>query len=107
MNVSAEHLARSLDFEKKSERKGGWKSEYKKGKTKIKMRTGMLRLGNKTYIDIEFSRVYEYDYKIYMLKENDISGLLSVSSLICEGKSKYRYGMIGMNSIKQSSSFGR
>lgn len=65
------------------------------------MKTGYEREQNRLKLTIELSRAYEENYKIIMLKENRIPGILPVSgSENGEKKSRYSYSVSGMMTMK-------
>lgn len=63
------------------------KTEYEKGL-------------NQVCLHIDLPRIYEEDYRIHMLRENQIPGLLKVTGCGVDGKSRYSYDVTGMMSMK-------
>lgn len=66
----------------------------------MKMKTGYEKGLNKVCLHIDLAHTYEEDYKIHMLKENDIPGLLEITGCGIDGKSRYSYEVTGMISMK-------
>ncbi len=65
-----------------------------------KMKTGYKKELNKVYLHIDFPHLYEEDYQIPMIRENNIPGLLDVTGCGIDGKSRYSYAVTGMVSMK-------
>ena len=53
-----------------------------------------------SWLILELEQIYEEDYQMRMLVDNNISGLLDVRGQGCEDKSRYRYEIGGKISIK-------
>lgn len=64
------------------------------------MKTGYEKGLNNVCLHIDLDHVYEEDYKIHMLKENNIPGLLEITGCGMDGKSRYSYGVTGLVSMK-------
>lgn len=66
----------------------------------MKMKTGYEKELNKVCLHIDLPQVYEEDYQIHMLSENEIPGLLDVTGCGIDQKSRYSYIVTGMISMK-------
>lgn len=66
----------------------------------MKMKTGYEKELNKVCLHIDLPQVYEEDYQIHMLKENEIPGLLDITGCGIDQKSRYSYVVTGMISMK-------
>ncbi len=66
----------------------------------MKVKTGYEKGIDGTCLSIEFPEVYKEDYKLRMIQENEIDGLLELSSCGGDEKSKYCYTITGMISMR-------
>jgi hypothetical protein len=55
---------------------------------------------NKVYLHLEVPEFYQEDYKMRMLAQNELPALLDVTGYGMEGKSRYRYTVTGLASMK-------
>lgn len=66
----------------------------------MKVKTGYEKGIDGTCLSIELPESYKEDYKLRMLQENEIDGLLELSSCGGDRKSRYSYTITGMTSMK-------
>ncbi len=66
----------------------------------MKVKTGYEKGIDGTCLSIELPENYKEDYKLRMLQENEIDGLLELSSCGGDKKSRYSYTVTGMISMK-------
>lgn len=64
------------------------------------MKTGYEKELNKVCLHIDLPHVYEEDYQIHMLTENNIPGLLDITGCGIDEKSRYSYVVTGLISMK-------
>ena len=57
---------------------------------------------NHSWMILEFSKVYQEDYQMYMLQKNEIPGLLEVRGQGTDEKSRYSYNITGKTSIRNA-----
>jgi hypothetical protein len=55
---------------------------------------------NKVSLHIDLPYLYEEDYQMFMLRENNVSGLLDISGCGMNGKSRYSFVVTGTVSMK-------
>lgn len=65
----------------------------------MKIKTGYEKGMDGTCLCIEIPESYKEDYKLRMIQENEINGLLELSSYMIDKKSKYSYTITGMVSM--------
>lgn len=56
---------------------------------------------NRVSLHVDLPRLYEEDYQMCMLRENNIPGLLEITGCGINGKSRYSYIVTGMISMKR------
>lgn len=66
----------------------------------MKVKTGYEKGIDGTCLSIELPEIYKEDYKLRMIQENEIYGLLELSGCGVDKKSRYSYTITGMTSMK-------
>lgn len=67
----------------------------------MKIKKKVKRELNKTLLSIEVPETYKEDYRIRMLQENHLQGLLEIKAYAAEAKSVYEYEISGKVSLEQ------